>query len=197
MGFPASYNQKFYRFYNDDGSESTATAIASQDTLIVRTFGSFENSNISIRILIQEEGGIGGGSTTDDWQIQYRRNSGSWTNISGGDSYVQPYNSSNLTDQGATTNRLTGGTGSFVSGKVSLDGLVDDSQVTTSNYSEFLFAILLVGINLANLDILEFRLLRNTLTLESYTLYPQINISKPVGSPGNRVMVAAIGNLIF
>jgi len=46
---------------------------------------------------------------------------------------VVPHNSSNLTDGNATTERLTGGTGSFVAGEISEDGMVDDLQKKAGN----------------------------------------------------------------
>ena len=50
------------------------------------------------------------------------------------------YDSPNLTNGQATTNRLTGGTGTFVAGKVSEDGLMDDLGWAGNNYTELVYA---------------------------------------------------------
>ena len=92
---------------------------------------------------------------------------------------VGPYNSANLTEGAATTNRLTGGTGSFVAGKVSETGLVSDLAISTSNYTELLYSLTLKAADLANGDTLRFRVLRNGATTGlTYTQTPMINITK-------------------
>lgn len=88
------------------------------------------------------------------------------------------FGSASLTDGGATTNRLGAGTGSFVAGEVSEDGLVDDLQITASNYTELLYSITLVSSALANNDTLDFRVVRNGAVLNTYTVTPRITASK-------------------
>jgi hypothetical protein len=56
---------------------------------------------------------------------------------------VVPFNSANLTDGEPTTNRLTGGTGTFQAGEVSEDGLVDDLGWSGNNFTDVLYAITL------------------------------------------------------
>lgn len=100
---------------------------------------------------------------------------------------VVPFASTNLTDSGATTNRLGSGTGSFVAGEVSEDGLVDDLQITASNYTELLYSLTLVSSALANNDTLDFRVLRNGAVLDTYTVTPRVTASKSAnysGTPG-------------
>lgn len=94
---------------------------------------------------------------------------------------VKSYSASPLTEADATTNRLTGGTGSFVAGKVSLDGVVDDIQITASNYTEFLYGIQLDTACLLSGDSITFRVVRNGVTTNmTYTVTPTINISAGV-----------------
>lgn len=95
------------------------------------------------------------------------------------------FNSGSLTDGNATTNRLGAGTGSFVAGEISEDGLVDNHQITASNYTEHLYSLTLVSAQLANNDTLDFRVLRNGATTGmTYTVTPRITVSKS-GGGGN------------
>ena len=88
---------------------------------------------------------------------------------------VDGYASASLTDAAATTNRLTGGTGSFVAGKVSEDGLVDDLGWTANDYTEVLYSITLKQSALTDGDTLDFRVLRNAVTTEMvYTVVPSM-----------------------
>lgn len=92
---------------------------------------------------------------------------------------VTSYNSASLTDGNATTNRLGAGSGSFVAGEISEDGLVDDHQITVSSYTEHLYSLTLVSSALANNDTLDFRVLRNNAaTGMTYTVTPRITASK-------------------
>jgi hypothetical protein len=97
------------------------------------------------------------------------------------------FNSASLTDGNATTNRLGAGTGSFVAGEISEDGLVDNHQLTASNYTEHLYSLTLVSSALANNDTLDFRVLRNGATTGmTYTVTPRITASKSSGPTINR-----------
>src|SRR6478672_579168 len=92
---------------------------------------------------------------------------------------VSGYNSASLTEGAATTNRLSAGTGSFLAGKISEDGLVDNVAITASNYTEHLYSLTLVSSALSNGDTLDFRVLRNGATTGmTYTVTPRITVSK-------------------
>lgn len=87
--------------------------------------------------------------------------------------------SGSLTDGNATTNRLGSGTGSFVAGEISEDGLVDNSQITASNFTEELYSLTLVAAELADADTLDFRVLRNGATTGiTYTVVPRITVEE-------------------
>ena len=74
-----------YRFYNDDGGEATSTPKAAQDTTI-----SIANEDVfHLRLRVDEAGADTSGLTTDDWQLQYRKNAGAWANVSDVSSNVQ------------------------------------------------------------------------------------------------------------
>jgi hypothetical protein len=72
-----------------------------------------------------------------------------------------PSDSSNLTDGATTTNRLTGGTGTFIPGEISETGSLTGVAITPNNYTELLFTVQLTAAALANADALSFRLLRD------------------------------------
>lgn len=89
---------------------------------------------------------------------------------------VEPYDSSNLTDGEATTNRITGGTGSFVAGKVSEDGVADDVEITANNHTQLVYSITVYASELAINDLVSFRVLRNGTALDTYTVTPSVEI---------------------
>jgi hypothetical protein len=92
---------------------------------------------------------------------------------------VVPFNSANLTDGAATTNRLGAGTGSFTAGKVSEDGLVDDLGWPANNYTEVLYSLTLKKADVVHGDTLRFRVLRNGATTGfTYTQVPTIPVTK-------------------
>ena len=93
-------------------------------------------------------------------------------------STVIPYDDPNLTGTGPTTNRLGAGTGSFVAGKISEDGTVNDFGWTANNYTELLYSLKFVKADLANGDTLRFRVLRNGATTGmTYTQTPRVDLT--------------------
>ncbi len=124
--------------------------------------------------------------------IQRSRDNNIWTSSGafggGSDLYFQlyeattpvvGYNSASLTDGNATTNRLGSGTGSFVAGEISEDGLVDDLAITASNYTELLYSLTIESTAVADNDTLDFRVLRNGATTGmTYTVTPRITIEE-------------------
>ena len=91
---------------------------------------------------------------------------------------VVPYASTNLTDAAATSNRLGAGSGSFVAGKISEDGLVDDLGWDANNYTELLYSITLKAADLINADTLRFRVLRNGVTTGmTYSVMPTVSVT--------------------
>jgi hypothetical protein len=95
---------------------------------------------------------------------------------------VENYNSASLTDGNATTNRLGSGTGSFVAGEISEDGLVDNLQITASNYTELLYSLTINSDAVADADTIDFRVLRNGAVLNTYTVTPRITIDESTTS---------------
>lgn len=155
-----------FRFY-EDGTESGSSPIAAQDVSPTgRNVDS--NSKIHLRCRVQEVGqGTLAGATTDDYNLQYRLNGGGgWTSITGATTQVQADSGSSLTDGGATTNRgtdgITDGTGTFFAGiQESSDSELTDFQHQADNFTEHVFALVLISADLVDNDQVEFRLALN------------------------------------
>ena len=167
------YLQDAFRFY-EDGTEPGSVAIASQDTSVFRAVSG--DNNLLIRFRVEKT--TGSLSSPVSWRLQYSKNSGSWTDVTTTSSNVKAFNSSNLTDESATTERLASGTGTWTAGIVTEDGEVDDLELLTNRYTEFLFAITVLDADVSNFDTLDFRLLRNGSTLDTYTVTPRITVVK-------------------
>jgi hypothetical protein len=174
---PPAVTQAAYRWYWDDGTESGATALTTQDTAPTVLVDS--NIGYVLRVRLQLTTSAVS-FPSDDWQLQVDKNaSGSWVSITTGSANAFSYNSANLTDAAATTSRLTGGTGTFQAGKVSETGVVTDLGWSGSNYTELLFPVTLKASDVAHNDVLRFRVLRNGATTEmTYTVTPTVTVAK-------------------
>ncbi len=193
--------QAGYRFGSDDGSEAAHTLLGTQSLpLAIDVSGG--NVDRILRILLNETGaGSISGATTDDYQLQVSKNGAAFANVTTSSTNVLAYNSSNLTDAGTTTERVTGGSGSFVAGEISEDGLVDDRQITANNHSEMVYTVRFVAADLAENDVLTFRVLLNGATTNmTYTVTPTAAIAvhrapavKAFALAGTLVALAFIG----
>lgn len=169
-----------FAFY-EDGTESGAVIIGSEDTNITRD--NTTDSDLHLR-LMGEEVNAAGGDAADDYTIQYQVNgAGGWTTVTATSARCQTDTASDLTDDGATTQRLTGGSGSFIAGiQEEGDGEVTDFEHTLSNFTEHVWALTLIAADNADADTLDFRLQRNA-SISSITMNvtPRITIDKPGG----------------
>ena len=77
---------------------------------------------------------------------------------------------------GATTNRLGSGSGSFESGRVSDGRVVNEDNLTTSNYTEYVYPITLKQSLLSTSDTIDFRIYKRGQVLNTYTTTPRITI---------------------
>lgn len=156
-----------WRFYGD-GTELGASPFggAAEDANVtVNVDGG--DVQIQIRVMVQEIGdGSESGATTDDWQLQYQKNGSGRDDITAASTDIQADTGSALTDGNATTNRVTDGVadgnGSFVAGEQEAgDGEVEDHQLTADNFSEHVFALLVIADDVANGDTFDLRLTLN------------------------------------
>lgn len=181
--------QSFFRFYNDDGTQATNTAIAAENTNINPTISS--DYSVVLRIKITDAGGVG--SAADDWQLQFSKNSGAYTDLTTSSSNAKAFDSSTLAEGDATTERLTVD-GTFGAGKVSEDGLVNSVGVSASGTTELVYTITILNADVVNGDTFDFQALYAGTAL-NYSVTPRITISKAISISRKRAGVA--GALIF
>jgi hypothetical protein len=155
-----------WRFYGD-GSETGASALELEDTNTTVNLDS-GNVQVQIRCMVQEIGaGSASGATTDDYAIEYLlNNGGGWQPITASSSAVQADTGSTLSDGSATTNRstdgVTDGNGSFVAGEQEAgNGTVEDHQLTADNFTEHVYALLIIADDLVDADFVDFRIALN------------------------------------
>lgn len=177
-------NLNAFRFY-EDGTETGASPIGAEDADINRVVSS--NSQVQLRVRLDEVGGASGLST-DDYLIRFSHNSGAWTTPTGVTSVVQMDSSSALTNNAATTNRATDGisdpgTGSFVAGKQqSTSASALNLQLTSGNFMELVYGLLLISADLTNGDTLDFKIaaVKNVAVELGGTATPRITIAGSV-----------------
>lgn len=169
---PFTPSQDRFRFY-EDGTEAGSTAIAAQDTNITRNPSSAPQ--LLLRVGIQETSGFNG-ELTDDWSLKVSKNGGAYVDVTTTSSNVKAFNSGSLTEAAATTERLTGGTGSWNAGAVSEDGVVDNIRLIQNRHMEVLYALSLVAADLAGGDALDFRVYLNGAAI-TYTITPRITVA--------------------
>lgn len=170
-----------FRFYND-GTETAASPIAAEDVNPTgRNVDS--DSQIQLRWSVQELNGING-LTSDNYFLQKSLNGGAWTAIDDLSAQVQSDIGSALTDGDPTTNRslpdgMTDGTGSFVAGEQESNPstTISNYQLTASNFTEHVYALLLISADLSNGDFMEFRMQHSVLGLIS-SIIPRITVTK-------------------
>jgi hypothetical protein len=162
--------QDAYAFYNS-GSETGAAILGSQNT--PRSHSIDFDQYIQLRVRLQA--GATAPPGTSDWQLQYDVNSSNtWINVTAASAGIRATVSGAVTNGAVTTNRLTGGTGTFQAGLISTDGLVDNLGWSSNNFTELLFDLRTVAADLANGDAIRFRISPDT----AYSVYPTLNLTK-------------------
>lgn len=184
-----------YRFYDDDGAEDASTPLANEDTNVTINVDS-GNVPFQLRYRLQEGGGAAG-AATDDYDLQRSLNSGGYSTITGATTAIIT-STSGLTNDGATTNRatngITDGTGSFVAGEQSTDGVLDNWQLTASNYSEIVYGGTVVAADVNNNDTIDFRVTLNGGTPGmTNSVTPRITIQKTPPTTTQFFMLLGVG----
>lgn len=139
---PATIEQEGFRFRNDDGSETTATWLASQDTNITRA----ESLNTRLRILLNATGN----PDTRRYYLYYKLSTdGTYIPVpTSGTDAITLSASSNITASGeATTALLTAPSGKttsdFVTGRMQDDENPSDTiDITTDDYTELEWSLI-------------------------------------------------------
>lgn len=183
-----------WRFYDDSGGEAASNQLEAQDTDhdVDVTAG---NVDLQLRFRIDETGGADG-ATTDDWQLQYNPNGGGFVNHSITDNDGIIAVTAGLVDGNVTTNRSSDpisdpGSGSFVPGEQDDDGLVQDRQLTSGNFTELVYGMRFVLASLTNGDAFDFQISTPTGIVNNVT--PGITITIDAGG-GGRIMSSLAGH---
>jgi len=171
-----------FRWY-EDGTETGSTALGAIDAAITgRSVDS--DSQVQLRIGVEEIGdGSVAGESTDDWQLQFRKNGGgAFSNVTGSSLNVKSDSGSSLTDGDPTTDRVTDGItdggGTFFAGIIEAsDSEITDFTHQADNFTEHIFTLILVSADLADTDFLDFRLRRNGSAVGD-TVTPRVTVSK-------------------
>lgn len=186
-----------WRFYGD-GTEAGASPLAAEDTDIVVNVDSGD-VQVQIRTMVQEIGdGSIGGDAADDYQMQERKNLGGNNDITGVTTNgLQADSGSTLSNGSPTTNRstdgVTDGGGSFVAGEQeSSDGEVANHLLTADNFTEHVYAFLVVAADVVDADYFDLRMtLNGGVPGMANAVIPRITIEK--ASAGGRIMSSLAG----
>lgn len=188
-----------YRFYDDDAGEAASTPLANQDTNVTISVDA-GNVPFQLRYRIQNAAAVAG-AATDDYALQRSHNGGAYATINGATTAVLA-SASGLTNDNATTNRatngITDGTGSFVAGEQSSDGIVDNWSLTASNFSELVWGGTVVAADVSNGQTITFRVAFNGGTPGmTNSVTPTITVQKSVSvalTGTNVVGTGAVGS---
>jgi hypothetical protein len=179
--------QADYRWRLDDGSETSGTSLASQDT--AATINS--NQTARLRLLVTNLGE----STTNSYQLEYAPYDGgcyNWTAVpnSATTEHFNMASTSNYTDQAASTN-VTSGPGvitdppgyTFTAGKLveSPSNTASSVPVGSPNFTELEYAI--QPNNNATFNAYCFRVTNAGTPLDNYANYPILNVNYVPSAP--------------
>lgn len=185
-------NANAFRFYNPDGDEATSTPKANQDTNITVSVTAGDTT-VQLRYRIQNATAVAG-ATTDDFGIHCSHNAGAFSQVGGSTVIIPSGNpASGLNNDSATTNRatdgITDGTGTFVAGEQCTDGLLDNWQLTASNYSEIVYGLTVVAADVTDADTIDFRVALNGGSPGmTNSVTPRITITKAATLTGQAVV---------
>lgn len=186
------FTQEAYQFYADGTETGSASLAAINTPVFLDDSGGNVNFLLRIRVVYTSAGTV---ASTDDWRIQWDKNAtGSWSSVLAGINIIG-FASANLTEGEATTNRLgAGSSGSFVAGKATEDGQVDDLTWSVPDYTEFLYALTLVAADVSPGDVITFRMNRNgSPNGFTYSVTPTLTVG---AAPGGTLMFIVPSNRI-
>lgn len=134
----AAFDQRTFRFRNDDGSETTATWKEAENTSVTQAIGEV----FRLRIEVQETGG--GSANNQTLVLQSNINNEGWFDVGPTSSRVKLGNSSHVADAEPTTNQLTGGTGNFITGEIITATSGTDISFVGNDHTEVEWSSLLI-----------------------------------------------------
>ena len=164
-------DQNAFRARNDNGSETTATWKAANNT----NWSQAVDTNFRVRFLIQEKAGNNPVNMT--CQLQYNLAGAGWNNVTGSSSVVRASSSTQFTDGTLTTEQM-GGAQSFSDGEMDeVDGLCNapEADMGANQETEFEFSLQIRSVDVTNGQTLQLRCTYNVGTA-TYTNTPTITV---------------------
>jgi hypothetical protein len=152
-----AFDQRAWRFREDDGTETSATWTAAQNTV---PSPKPVNEVFRLRFEIQETAGASQNNATIVLQYDIN-NSNSWVNIDEASPGVRLTESAFVAHGTATTNQLTAGTGTFRPGIVATTASGTDISFAGNDHAEVEWCFHLVGADLNDGDTVRFRVTIN------------------------------------
>lgn len=165
-----------FRFGLDNGTESTHGWHAAEDTNPAGGIPQLDTTFL-LRFTLQCDATL---LSNIDAEFQYRKNGGTWTQITTATTNVKAVTPASWANAANTTKRLSG-TGTFetTSQGCTTDGISGGAafDIVASGNGETECALQLVGADLANADVIDFRLTRDGgILLDTYAVMPTVTV---------------------
>ena len=184
-----SYTQSYFRFRNDDGSETNATWIAAENTDANIAL----DTNFRVRISIYS----GGLSTWTDltWNLYYSLNNGAYSAVTAS-TPVKFSASGNIVDGSDATHQLSAGGVVYLTDnnglKESTGGVVNSGDASKGNYFETEWSLQLDSAQISADNTIDFRIYKSSTALNSYDYIPRATATG--GSTQNLTLSCAAGS---
>ena len=175
---PPAFDQDSFRARYDDGSEAAATWQAAANTNWTQAV----DYNFRVRFVVQETAGSAAADKT--FQLEYKLNTGSWTDVTGASSAVRAKASPNVADGADTTQQV--GSGSFVTPNAGFDEANGQAGGASLDFSgsdevEVAYCVQIRSADVTHNDTIQLRVKG----LNTYTNTPTITV-KETGVGGGR-----------
>lgn len=183
------YDQAGFRGRNDDGSETTATWKAAENT----DWSQAVDENFRFRAVVDETA-LGDANAVLDFKLQYNLNGAGWNDVNTTSSVVRTTLSPNVANGAATTRQLAAGTGTFVAGSFDENNGAASSANTieTGELTELEWCAQVRSADVVNNDTIDLRVVETTgsIVFAAYTQVPTITVVE--ATPDNRIEVSWI-----
>lgn len=189
---PVTFDQRHFRFYQDDGAINASTAVAAEDANITSSDLALD-TNLRIRLVLSETGTGTLPRTSDSVRLQYRLNGGSWTNVTGSSNVCRTTASPNVADGAALTrllsqfasNSFVDGTFDEVDGKCGVD--LTSPAFNADTDVEIEYCVQMRSADLVATDYVELRVVQETgpSPYDAYNVTPKYTVASsgpPVGT---------------
>jgi len=169
----ATFDQRAYRYRNDDGTETSATWKAAENTTITQLKGEV----FRIRIAVQET--AGGSANNQTIVLQSNVNGVGWQTVDVASNNVRLASSAHVNDQTPTTRQLTGTSGSFVTGLLLTETSGTDISFNGNDHTEVEWASLLIDNDVPHNATVQFRVTINGAVVNTITASPSLTAIDP------------------